>query len=426
MANAAELRKRIPGAAFQEQLRDIYLDDSVLEHESKRYLDAIDRFVDLFGDGDLYLFSAPGRTEICGNHTDHQHGKVIAASLNLDVIAVVKKTEGDTITIQSEGFPEDIVDLSHLEPTLAEEGTSAALIRGVAAYFAAHGWNVGGFEAYTTSQVMKGSGMSSSAAFEVLVGTILSGLYNDGAVSQVDIAIASQQAENQFFGKPSGLMDQMACSVGGMIYIDFALPEKPEIRKIQTDFSQYGHALCIVDTKGSHADLTPDYAAVPSEMKQVAAFFGEDVLRAVDEKAFYENIAALREKMPDRPILRAHHFFTEEHRVDAQVQNLEQGNFDAFLKTETASGRSSFQYLQNVYSAAKPEEMGVAIGLAASERVLNGRGACRVHGGGFAGTIQAFVPQDLVPAYAAELDGIFGPGSCHVLQIRKYGGIQVL
>ncbi|MDD5887136.1 MAG: galactokinase family protein, partial [Oscillospiraceae bacterium] len=293
MANAAELRKRIPGAAFQEQLRDIYLDDSVLEHESKRYLDAIDRFVDLFGDGDLYLFSAPGRTEICGNHTDHQHGKVIAASLNLDVIAVVKKTEGDTITIQSEGFPEDIVDLSHLEPTLAEEGTSAALIRGVAAYFAAHGWNVGGFEAYTTSQVMKGSGMSSSAAFEVLVGTILSGLYNDGAVSQVDIAIASQQAENQFFGKPSGLMDQMACSVGGMIYIDFALPEKPEIRKIQTDFSQYGHALCIVDTKGSHADLTPDYAAVPSEMKQVAAFFGEDVLRAVDEKDFYENISAL-------------------------------------------------------------------------------------------------------------------------------------
>lgn len=426
MAISTELKNRIPGASFQNQLRDIYMDDSVLGHESERYTKAIDTFVQIFGDGDLTVFSAPGRTEIIGNHTDHQNGKVIAASLNLDVIAVAKKTDNDDIAIQSAGFPRDDVDLSHLEPTLAEEGTSAALIRGVAAYFQQHGWNIGGFEAYTTSQVLKGSGMSSSAAFEVLVGTILNGLYNDMKIDAVEIAKASQYTENVYFGKPSGLMDQMACSVGGMVNIDFADLQNPLIHKIDTDFSTFGHALCITDTKGSHADLTPDYAAVPAEMKQIASYFGKKVLREVDEAEFYAAIPKLREEFTDRPVLRAIHFFEEEHRVDAQVKNLEDGNFEQFLAVEHASGDSSFKYLQNVYSASKPEEQGVSIGLAVSDKVLQQRGASRVHGGGFAGTIQAFVPNDLVSEYQKAMDSVFGEGSCHVLQIRKYGGIKVM
>lgn len=426
MAKSAELKERIPSASMQERLRDIYIDENVLEHERTRYTRAIDSFVDIFGDGDLQVFSAPGRTEICGNHTDHQNGKVIAASLNLDIIGVVKKTDNDDIAIKSEGFPRDDVDLSHLDPAPAEEGTSAALIRGVAAYFQQHGWNIGGFQAYTTSQVLKGSGMSSSAAFEVLVGTILSGLYNDMKISPVEIAKASQFAENRYFGKPSGLMDQMACSVGGMVNIDFKDLQNPAIYQIDADFSEFDHALCITDTKGSHADLTPDYAAVPAEMKQIASYFGQEVLREVDEEAFAEAIPELRKTYGDRPVLRAIHFFDEERRVTAQVENLENGQFEQFLETEQASGNSSFKYLQNVYSPSKPEEQGVSLGLAISDKVLGQRGASRVHGGGFAGTIQAFVPTDLVEEYKTAMDRVFGEDSCHVLQIRKYGGIQVM
>lgn len=426
MAISTELKKRIPGKSFQNQLRDIYMDTSVLGHESERYNQAIDTFVQIFGDGDLSVFSAPGRTEICGNHTDHQNGKVIAASLNLDVIAVAKKTDNHDIAIQSAGFPRDDVDLSHLEPTLAEKGTSAALIRGVAAYFKQHGWNIGGFEAYTTSQVLKGSGMSSSAAFEVLVGTILSGLYNDMKIDPVEIAKASQYTENVYFGKPSGLMDQMACSVGGMVNIDFKDLQNPVIHKIDTEFSEFGHALCITDTKGNHADLTPDYAAVPAEMKEIASHFGKTVLREVDENEFFAAIPELREKYTDRPVLRAIHFFEEEHRVDDQVKNLETGNFEGFLRTEQASGNSSAKYLQVAFSPTKPEEQGIPIGLAVSDKVLGHRGASRVHGGGFAGTIQAFVPTDLVEEYQKAMDAVFGKGSCHALQIRKYGGIKVM
>ncbi len=421
---ATELLSVIPGEAFQGTLRDIYLDESVLGHESERYARAVQSFVSQFGDGDLQIFSAPGRTEVCGNHTDHQQGEVLAASLNLDVIAVVRKETEPKIVIQSEGFPMDEVDISDLTKVPEEEGRSASLIRGVAAYYKEHGKEIGGFTAYTTSEVLKGSGMSSSAAFEVLVGTILSGLYGEN--DPVETAVASQYAENVYFGKPSGLLDQMACSVGGMVYMDFKTPGQPVVKRVDTRFEEFGHALCITDTKGDHANLTPDYAAVPKEMKDIAKFFGKDVLREVDEEEFTENIPALRKAAGDRAVLRAIHFFSEDRRVEQQYENLSRGDFDAFLAVENASGQSSLAYLQNIYSPSHPAEQGVSIGLAVSKKVLGDRGACRVHGGGFAGTIQAFVPTDLVEEYKKQLDAVFGEDSCRVLQIRPVGGIKVL
>lgn len=411
---------------FTEAIRPLYIDETALARQPERYQAAVRSFRTLFGEeGRVQLYSAPGRSEVGGNHTDHQRGKVLACSLNLDVIAVVRPREDGFIRLKSEGYPEDRVDLSVLEPVPEEEGTSTALIRGVAGALSADGFTVGGFDAYTTSDVLQGSGMSSSAAFEVLVGTILSGLYNDGAISPVTVAKASQVAENRYFGKPSGLLDQMACSVGNLVTIDFEDPAEPKVRKVDADFSAFGHSLCIVDTHGSHADLTPDYAAVPAEMKQVAAFFGKEVLREVDEDAFYAKLPEVRAQVGDRPVLRAIHFFEENRRVDREVDALESGNFDAFLKEVRASGNSSYKFLQNVYSPAHPERQGVSLALALSEKVLGDRGACRVHGGGFAGTIQAFVPNDLVEEYRAALDAALGEGSCHILYVRGIGGTKV-
>lgn len=423
---AAELKNVIRSNEFKDKLLDIYEDPSMIGPQADRYEKAVDSFVKLFGDGDISIFSAPGRTEVAGNHTDHQHGKVLAASLNLDVIGVVRKTDDNVITLKSEGYSKDVVDISALEPSEAEQGTSAALIRGVASALHDTGAAVGGFTAYTTSDVLQGSGMSSSAAFEVLVGNILFGLYNEGQPDSIEIAKASQIAENRFFGKPSGLLDQMACSVGGLVNIDFEDPSDPKVHRVDADFSKFGHSLCITDTKGSHADLTPDYAAVPQEMKSVAAAFDKKFLREVDYERFLESIPALRRTLGDRPVLRAIHFFEEEERVDKDVKALEEGNFDTFLEGIRDSGNSSAKYLQNVYSLHKQNEMSISVALAASDAVLGNRGASRVHGGGFAGTIQAFVPDDKVEEYRRMQDNIFGEGSCHVLKVRKYGGMKVL
>ena len=386
---------------------------------------AVKQFEALFGSGEHELYSAPGRSEIGGNHTDHQNGKVLACSLDLDVLAVVRKTDDDVITVQSEGYPKDTIDLSVLTPVPEEEGTSAALIRGVAAALSEAGYKVGGFEAYSTSEVLQGSGMSSSAAFEVLLGTILSGLYNDGEISPVEIAKASQVAENHFFGKPSGLLDQMACAVGGLVTIDFADPSAPDVRKLDVDFGAFGHRLCITDTKGSHADLTPDYAAVPEEMKRIASHFGKQVLQEVPEADVLSKLPELRELYGDRPVLRAIHWYEENKRVDAQVAALEAGDFDAFLKEVKASGDSSYKYLQNVYSPSHLEAQAIPVALAVSDLVLKGRGASRVHGGGFAGTIQAFVPDDLVEEYRKAMDAVFGEGACHILDVRPVGGVKL-
>ena len=423
--NISEWRSYIATPDFFEAVRPLYVDETKLEAQRSRYTNALSRFEQLFGDGPVELFSAPGRSEVGGNHTDHQRGKVLACSLNLDVIAVVRKRVDGVITVQSEGYPLDQVDLKELNPVAGEEGTSRALIRGVAGALAEAGYTVGGFDAYTTSEVLQGSGMSSSAAFEVLLGTILSGLYNNDTVSPVEVAKASQVAENQYFGKPSGLLDQMACSVGNLVTIDFADASDPKVRRVDADFGSFGHSLCITDTKGSHADLTPDYAAVPAEMKQIAGHFGKAVLQEVSEAEFLSKLPELRELYGDRPVLRAIHWYEENKRVETQVAALESGDFDAFLKAVNASGDSSYKYLQNVYSPRHLEAQAIPVALAVSDLVLKDRGASRVHGGGFAGTIQAFVPDDLVEDYRKAMDGLFGEGACHILFVRPVGGYHL-
>ena len=405
-----ELKAGFQSGKYAELLKDIYIDESVLEYQKERYVKAIESFEELFGVKDVEIYSAPGRSEIGGNHTDHQCGRVLAASINLDAIAIVAKKESG-IVLKSEGYPMINVSLADLLPTKEEEGTSAGLIRGVAARLKEEGYEIGGFEAYVTSDVLNGAGMSSSAAFEVLIGNILSGLYNEGKISPVLIAQAGQYAENVFFGKPCGLMDQM---------------KNPVIKKVNVNFEDFNHSLCIVDTKGSHADLTDEYAAIPEEMKRVAAYFGKEILKQVDKNEFYTNIPEIRKVAGDRAVLRAMHWFEETDRVIDQVNALEEENFEEFKKLIKSSGDSSFKYLQNVYSVKNLSRQEMAVGLALSDVILKGKGVSRVHGGGFAGTIQAFVPNDIVDIYKKNMEDIFGEDACHVLKIRKYGGMKVL
>ncbi len=420
-----ELKAGFQSGKYAELLKDIYFDESVLEYQKERYVKAIESFEELFGVKDVEIYSAPGRSEIGGNHTDHQCGRVLAASINLDAIAIVAKKESG-IVLKSEGYPMINVSLADLLPKKEEEGTSAGLIRGVAARLKEEGYEIGGFEAYVTSDVLNGAGMSSSAAFEVLIGNILSGLYNEGNISPVLIAQAGQYAENVFFGKPCGLMDQMASSVGNLIFIDFADVKNPVIKKVNVNFEDFNHSLCIVDTKGSHADLTDEYAAIPEEMKRVAAYFGKEILKQVDKNEFYTNIPEIRKVAGDRAVLRAMHWFEETDRVIDQVNALEEENFEEFKKLIKSSGDSSFKYLQNVYSVKNLSRQEMAVGLALSDVILKGKGVSRVHGGGFAGTIQAFVPNDIVDIYKKNMEDIFGEDACHVLKIRKYGGMKVL
>lgn len=420
-----ELKKGFQNGKYEELLRDIYIDEAVLDYQKERYMKAIESFEELFGEKEVEIYSAPGRSEIGGNHTDHQLGRVLAASINLDAIAVVAKKENGVV-LKSEGYPMINVSLADLLPKKEEEGTSAGLIRGVAAKLKEEGYEIGGFEAYVTSDVLNGAGMSSSAAFEVLIGNILSGIYNEGKVSPVLIAQAGQYAENVFFGKPCGLMDQMASSVGNLIFIDFADVKNPVIKKVDVNFEDFDHSLCIIDTKGSHADLTDEYAAIPEEMKKVAAYFGKEVLHQIDKNEFYIHIPEIRKVAGDRAVLRAMHWFEETDRVIDQVNALEKGDFEEFKSLIKASGDSSFKYLQNVYSVKNLSRQEMAVGLAFSDVILKGRGVSRVHGGGFAGTIQAFVPNDIVDIYKKNMEDIFGKDACHVLKIRKYGGMKVL
>ena len=391
-----------------------------------RYANALDAFAAKYGDGDISVYSVGGRSEISGNHTDHNHGRVIAASVNLDILAVAKPTDTGVIRIQSEGFPEDVVAPAAIDaPNEDLFFTSAAIIAGMEKAFLNAGYQVGGFDAYTTSNVLKGSGISSSAAFEVMVGNILNYLYNDGRVSNVEIAKMAQFAENKYFGKPCGLMDQTACAVGGFITIDFADPTAPVIEKMDFDLGKAGYALCIVNTGGNHADLNEDYASVPAEMKAVAAVLGVPVLRETDEAALIANIAKVREQCGDRALMRAMHFFAENKRVAAQVEALRAGDMEAFKAGVTASGNSSFKYLQNVYTTKNVAEQGLSLALCLTENFLTGTGAAwRVHGGGFAGTIQAFVPLDKVADYAAFMNSVFGDHACHVLSVRRDGAMK--
>lgn len=421
-----ELKEALKEGKYTKLLTDIYVDENVIEYQKERYIKALTSFEDIYGDKEVEIYSAPGRSEVGGNHTDHQYGKVLATSINLDAIAIVARREDDVIDLKSEGYDRISVSLTELDPEKAQEGTTKALIEGVAAKLKEEGYKIGGFDAYVTSDVLNGAGMSSSAAFEVLIGNILSGLYNDMKISPVFLAQAGQHAENVYFGKPCGLMDQMASSIGGLINIDFEDPKEPKIKKVDVDFEEYGHSLCIVDTKGSHADLTDDYAAIPEEMKKVAEFFDKAVLREVNKDDFYLNLPKIREILGDRAVLRAMHLFEENKRVDEQVKALEDGDFDTFKKLIKESGDSSFKYLQNVYSSHDLTNQSVSIGLAMSDISLGDKGVSRVHGGGFAGTIQAFVPNDIVGMYKKNMEHVFGEGACYVLKVRPYGGMKVL
>ena len=425
--NANQMKSHIANGGIDARLTYIYGEAAVAAQKA-RYSAAIDEFAAIYGaDREITLYSVAGRSELSGNHTDHNHGCVVAASIDLDIIAVASAREDSVIRIKSEGFPEDVVDFkAYTTPDEAKFGSSASIIAGMCAGFLKEGYAIGGFDAYTTSNVLKGSGLSSSAAFEDMVGNILSHLYNDGKVDNVEIAKLAQYSENVFFGKPCGLMDQVACAVGGIVAIDFNDPKAPVIDKVPFDISAAGYNLCIVNTGGNHADLTDDYASVPAEMKAVAAHFGKAVLRDVDESGFVAEIPALREKLGDRAILRALHFFAENKRVAAQKSALLSGDLDAFFSEVLASGKSSFCYLQNVYTAKNLSEQGLSLALCLAEQYLASRGgAWRVHGGGFAGTIQAYVSMDEVEGFRALMDGVFGEGKCIVLRIRPEGAVKI-
>ena len=399
--------------------------------EENQYIERFEKLLDGFTntfekDGDIRLFSAPGRTEIGGNHTDHQHGSVVAGSLNLDVIAAVRLNGENVIRIKSEGFPMDTVTLDSLEADSSKYGKSSELIRGIAACFVKKGYNISGFDAYTTSNVLKGSGMSSSAAFEILVAVIMNSLFAGEKLSPMEIAKIGQYAENVYFGKPCGLLDQAACASGGVVAIDFADNKNPKAEKLTLDLDKTNYALCIIDSGADHESLTDEYAAITLEMRAVAEYFGKEFLNQVLPEDFYRNLHELRNSVKnDRAILRAIHYFDDTQRAKDEAMALRNGDFDGFLRMVSESGRSSYMYLQNVYVPRDPKNQAVSLTLALCDKLLDGRGAFRVHGGGFAGTVQAFVPYDMLENFKSGIENVFGKGMCHILSIRSVGGVEI-
>jgi galactokinase len=402
--------------------------EKTLQDQFTRYQRVQNEFRILFPDGNIQWFSTPGRSELSGNHTDHNAGRVLAASIDMDTIAAVVKTDDSRIRVHSEGFSSLFtVDASDLGVKPGEKGTTAALIRGIAARFKELGFSIGGFNAYISSNVPVGSGLSSSASVEVLFGTILNTLYNKGSVKPEIVAMIGQYAENVYFGKPCGLMDQTACAVGGIITIDFNNAEKPAIKKIDFDFAKQKYRLIVVDTGGNHADLTDDYASIPTEMKSVAAFFGKKTCREISFDNVCSRVKDLRTTVGDRAILRALHFLEENNRVALQVSALQKGDFPAFLNLVTESGNSSFKWLQNCYTTKNPSEQGLSLALAFTRKYLDGirQGACRVHGGGFAGTIQVFLPEKDLKGYTRLMSSVFSEKSVRALMIRPYGSVHL-
>ena len=403
------------------------VNEVVLKEQADRYASLMNEFQKVYGSDDVALFSSPGRTEIGGNHTDHNYGRVLAGAVNLDMIAVAASNETNVIRIKSAGYPEFQVDLSTLAIDESQFYTSSALVKGICARMKQLGYEIGGFDACIDGRVPKGSGLSSSASFEVLVGAIINHLFNDGKMSAVENGIIGQWAENNYFGKPCGLMDQTACSVGGLITIDFEDPSKPIVKEVDFDFVSTGFALVITDVGGGHDDAASqaEYASLPTEMKAVAAVLGAQVLREVTLEQIVDKIPEIRKITGDRAILRAYHFQGDNQRVVDQVAALEKNDFQAFLKMVVESGYSSYMYNQNIFDVVHKDDQVVSLALALSEMVLKGKGAWRVHGGGFGGTIQAFVPQDLLDKYVATLEHVYGKGSCHKLFIRAKGSIKL-
>ncbi len=420
--NICEIKSAIKNGNFDKSFEMLYGDVSFAK---ERYLKACESFEEIYPvSSEIRIFSAPGRTEVGGNHTDHQHGSVLAGSVNLDVIAIVSLNDDGKIRIKSEGYDMDTVVVGEFDKAQGEEGRAISLIRGVCHKFKELGCNITGFNAYTTSNVLKGSGLSSSAAFEVLIGNILNGLF-DGGANPVEIAKIGQFAERDYFGKPCGLLDQMASSLGGFTYADFASPTDPITESIELDIKSYGYTLCVVDTGGNHANLTGDYADITLECRQISNALGVDFLRDADVNKFYNSIADLRKSCGDRAVLRAFHFFNEQQRVLEQRSALKNGNFEDFLSMVNASGQSSYDYLQNLYSTSAVNEQGLSLAIALTKQFLNGKGACRVHGGGFAGTIQCYIPTERLADYKQMIEKAFGEGSCSVLNIRPVGGYEL-
>lgn len=405
----------------------IYEKDEIAA-QRKRYSDAAKSYADTFGNDDIRVFSVPGRSEISGNHTDHNNGKVLAAAINLDIIAIVSKTGGDCVRVKSAGYNEDKVYLADVDkPREEQRFKSKSLIAGMLAGFKKNGHKVCAFNAFTTNNVHKGSGLSSSAAFECMIGNILNHLANEGKVSSPEIARIAQFSENVYFGKPCGLMDQTACAVGGFVSIDFENASDPVIKPVAFDLSAHGYSLCIVNTGGNHSDLNDDYASIPAEMKAVAAYFGKPVLRGLTESEIIENIPVLRKAVGDRAIMRAMHFIAENKRVEKQTQALLSDDIETFFEGAKESGDSSFKYLQNVYTVKNVSEQGLSLALCVTEYITkNYGGAFRVHGGGFAGTIQAFIPADKTAEYKAVMDSMFGEGACAPLKIRAAGAVELI
>jgi len=425
MKNIDLLRARI-NDRNNDSFKELYgTNAATLKIQAERYSGLLDKFLNTFNSDEPQFFSSPGRTEIGGNHTDHNFGRVLAGAVNLDNVAVAAKNNTSVIQIVSVGYPKFEVDLSQLLPGPDEQYTSASLVRGINARLKELGYAIGGLEDVFDGGVPQGSGVSSSASFEVLIGAIISHLFNDGKLDPILNAIIGQYAENNYFGKPCGLMDQTACAVGGLVTIDFEDPAKPIVKKVNFNFISTGFALVITDTGGNHADLNDESASLPVEMKSVAAGLGAKVLRQVTLEQVVEAIPALREKTGDRALLRAYHFLGDNQRVVNQVAALENNDFKSFLSMVIESGYSSYMYNQNIFPVNNVREQGVSLALALSEMVLKGHGAWRVHGGGFAGTIQAFVPQDLLDKYVGTLEHVFGKNSCHKLFIRQKGAVKV-
>ena len=417
-------KQELAGGTHTARLASLYCcsPEQTAAHAA-RYAAVLDGLEATFGaHTEAGLYSAPGRTEIGGNHTDHQHGRVLAGSVNIDMIAAAAPNDKNQLRVQSEGYDLCVIDLNDLEARKEEENTTAALLRGECAAFTQRGAKLAGLDVYVSSNVPKGSGVSSSAAFEVLIGVILNDCFMTEKVSPIAIAQIGQWAENVYFGKPCGLMDQMASSVGNIITIDFADPAHPDVEPVQVDFSKAGLALCILDSCADHADLTDEYAAVPAECRAVAAVCGGEGLRDVPFDTFLAKLPECRRQCGDRAVLRAFHFYADNDRVAQQVAALRGGDFDAFLQLVTASGDSSWEYLQNVIPAGYKEHQEMGVTIAAAKHYLQGKGAVRVHGGGFAGTAQAFVPVDMLADFKAHMEAILGEGRCHVLSIRPEGG----
>ncbi len=414
----------IKSQEFLKRLEAVY--GTSAESQCNRFYALADSFEKDFNEAqNIRFFSAPGRTEVGGNHTDHNNGKVLAAAINLDAVACVEARDDGIICVNSQGYSPLTVDTADLNVIDCEKGTSPALIRGICARFKQLGYNYGGFNASITSDVLSGSGLSSSAAYEVLIGTILNYLYNDGKISAVEIAQISQYAENVYFDKPCGLMDQTACSVGGFVKIDFEDTSKPLIDKVDFDIAKHGYSLCIVDTGGNHADLTGDYAAIRLEMNSVAEYFGKKVLRQVDEAEVMKNAGSVRKKTGDRAIERAIHFYNENKRVERLSNALSKGDFESFKATIIESGKSSYMYNQNCFTLSNPQEQPVALALCVAEELLKDCGAYRVHGGGFAGTIQAFVPVEKTDEFVSHMNSLLGENSCYILSVRSHGGCEI-